>query len=85
MNNTLSNAVELASYINDMGWVGRDHLALLAEGRDINDLVEEGEFAPENIPNILSALHDLEAHFGVETYDAIANLEGFDVEAYEEA
>jgi hypothetical protein len=82
----LSDAVELAGYINDMGWVGRDHLALLAEGRDINELVEDGEFAPENIGLIVSALHDLHAHYGVETQHAIWNLEGYnDEEALENA
>lgn len=82
----LSDAVELAQYINDMGWVGRDHLALLAEGRDINELVEDGEFAPDNIPLILSALHDLNAHYGVETHHAVWNLEGYnDEEALENA
>lgn len=81
----LSDAIELAQYINDMGWVGRDHMALLAEGRDITDLVEEGEFAPENIGLIVSALRDLDAHFGVDTDDAVANLDTFDMEAYQNA
>jgi hypothetical protein len=77
----LQDAVDLAERINDMGWVGRDHLALLAEGRDINELVENGEFAPENIPLILGVLLDLNSHYGVETQWAVANLEGFDEEA----
>lgn len=79
----LEDAMELATYINEQGWVAMDHLKSLANGYDITQLVEEGEFAPENIDLIDGVLQMLESNFGVDTTDAQANLATFDREAWE--
>ena len=79
----LEDAMELATFINEQGWVAMDHLASLARGEDITMLVEEGEFAVENISLIDDVLQTLERNYGVDTTDAQENLATFDREAWE--
>lgn len=79
----LEDAMELATYINEQGWVAMDHLAALARGEDITDLVEAGEFAVDNIDLIDGVLQMLESAYGVDTSEAQANLATFDREAWE--
>lgn len=79
----LEEAMELAKYINEQGWVAMDHLAALARGEDITDLVEAGEFAVDNIDLIDGVLQMLESAYGVDTSEAQANLATFDREAWE--
>lgn len=81
----LEDAMELATYISEQGWVAMEHLQQLAHGYDITALVEDGEFAPENIDLIDGVLQILESAYGVDTSEAQANLATFDMEAYQNA
>ena len=79
----LQDAMELATYISEQGWVALDHLQQLADGYDITGQVEAGEFAVENIDMIDGVLQMLESAYNVDTTDARENLATFDREAWE--